>query len=138
MAAAAASSKKSSFELICGECKSSNVKDGKISDGRIICQECDEDLSGCRACDSKKGFSLKSNKCKICYWKPQLFHCALKKCQKLSRYGSLTDGLFRCYDCIPKTKEEVAALMTVPETVATRGPNAGKPGYDAWGDPIDS
>ena len=82
----------------CIFCKNLTVE-GKIIDGEIICNGCEYKFSTCYKCKKK---TFKDGKCIKCNFAYEEFKCQF--CDKVTRDGVLTSGIFKCDEC--RSEEE--------------------------------
>jgi hypothetical protein len=115
---------------VCGDC-GSRVNAGQVVGGKIWCDACLSDLGPCPACSSR-WMSQSKNKCRACGWSRRTIPC--QKCKQDSLDGELCEGLFLCQKCRPPPRPK-SPCRQCQERI--RSPNAGRPGYDSWGDPLD-
>lgn len=135
--------------ISCIDCKK-DFQDGKLIHTQPVCSECAKGYVECPVCRNVSVNGSKTHKCLQCNWKPLFLECVV--CQKPWLRGILVDGLFQCAKCNPEMypvrlvyQQHVPAdfLMPSAKHLATPkkefdwGPNASKPGYDYFGDPLD-
>ena len=79
------------------ECSSCRTKpnEGLYIKGYFLCSTCQYKYSSCPKCYVKL---FKDNLCSSCGFKKILFEC--QSCNKSSADGKITNGMFKCDDCL--------------------------------------